>query len=994
MKIKFNENLEFQHNAINSITKIFKGQENSHSVFSVVPVSYNQEDLISSHDSIQTGYGNKCRITKEKMGLNVKNIQLHNGLPQTKKLDKLNFTVEMETGTGKTYVYLRTIFELNKLYGFTKFIIVVPSIAIREGVKKSIEMTKEHFSNLYENVNFNSFEYNSDRLTEIRNFATSSNIEIMIINIHKFNKGKKGNVIFRHDDKLGEFTPIEYIKQTNPIVIIDEPQTVDTTDKSREALKSFNSLCTLRYSATHKDEHNMMYKLDSVDAYEQQLVKQIEVAGVEIVNQNNTAYMKLISVDNTKSPITAKIEIDKEKKDGSIKKEVVTVRKGSDLYDDNYSGGRYVYKNYIVDEINCREGGEFVSFSSQPDILLLNKDTNVFNEDAYKRIIIRKTIHEHLEKQYKLKKKNIKVLSLFFLDRVANYRSYDKDKNRVKGKYAKYFEEEYLDAIKNPKYKKLNLEQDPQKVHNGYFSIDKKKDSSGNFMLKESSKNGDTESEKSTYDLIMKNKEELLSFDSKLAFIFSHSALKEGWDNPNIFQICTLFEGGTEMKRRQQIGRGLRIAVDQDGNRQHGFDINTLTVFANESYKDFAEGLQKQIEEDQKIKFGYIKKHSFAAITISNQTGESLGAEASEELFNYLNQNEYIKKTGQITDKLRKDLKENKLEIPDKFQEQKYQILRTIKKITGSYTPKNKAERREIKLNKQVYISEDFKQLWDKIKHKSTYKVQFDNESLIAQCINIIKRDMDNLDATYKYTKTTLDINKSGVETTDEKVSHESFENKHVNIPDIITHLQNKTNLTRKSIVDILVKSDTLEQFKNDPQLYMEIVTRIINDQMKSFIIDGIKYEKKIGDDSYWCQELFEENELTGYLTNTLESKKSVYNYTIYDSEPESKFVKNFENNPEVKLYTKLPGWFKIPTPIGTYNPDWAVLYQENGKLKLYLVVETKSSINAEDRRKKENQKIKCGEKHFEAIGLEDKYFVSNSYEHFSKYIAKKKWEQ
>ena len=591
MKLKFNPNLKYQDEAVKSVIDLFEGQNSMLSYFTVS----GQQTI----NSTGQGVGNKIDISASDILENLRKVQKYHKIAPSESLSEnhLDFNIEMETGTGKTYVYLKTIFELNKIYGFTKFIIVVPSVAIKEGVYKTIEITRDHFKGLYDNVIYNSFVYDSSKLEQIRNFATDSNIEIMIINIDAFNKSftdpskeTKANIIHRENDRLSGYKPIELIQETNPIVIIDEPQSV-MGGKGEKAVKSLNPLCTLRYSATHKEIQNLIYKLDAVDAYEMNLVKQIEVAGFESQDFHNKAYMKLISTNNKKSPITAKIEIDK-LMNGSIKRKTVTVKQGDDLFD--ISGRRDVYENYIVDEIYCEEGNEYVSFTQKDEILRIGKIFGDMDDLVIKRAQIRKTIEEHFDKELSLNEKGIKVLSLFFIDKVANYRQYDEDGNPIKGPYAKIFEEEYEKVIRKPKYNTLieKIEHVPvEEVHNGYFSVDKK----GKVKDSRETKKGKLRANKddeSTFNLIMRDKEKLLSFDSNLKFIFSHSALKEGWDNPNVFQICTLNETSSTMKKRQEIGRGLRLCVNQDGERIKDNNINILTVMANESYSDFAKKLQ------------------------------------------------------------------------------------------------------------------------------------------------------------------------------------------------------------------------------------------------------------------------------------------------------------------------------------------------------------------------------------------------------------------
>ncbi|HEM7951818.1 TPA: DEAD/DEAH box helicase family protein [Citrobacter koseri] len=1010
MKIQFDANLDYQRDAIESVTGVFAGQEICQTNFTVAPLqSWEEGSLFYGTQEDTLGIGNRLRLLDEDIHANIRKIQLKNGLAPSESFDSkygIHLTVEMETGTGKTYVYLRTVFEMNRLYGFTKFIIVVPSIAIKEGVQKSLEITATHFKELYENVAFDYFTYDSSKLSDVRNFATSPDIQIMVINIDAFRKSftdpeqeNKANIIHRAHDRMTGAKPIEFIQQTNPIVIVDEPQSVDTTDKSKEAIASLNPMCTLRYSATHVEKHHMLYKLDSVDAYEQKLVKQIEVAGIEVKDGHNKAFIKLVSVNNKKSPISAKIEIDARLKNGSIKRKEVTVTSGADLLDARYSGGRDVYDGYIIDDIYCEQGNEYISFTSKPDILKLGQALGEVDPDEFKRLQIRKTIEEHLDKEMRLRPQGIKVLSLFFIDKVANYRWYDEDGNPQKGKFALMFEEEYDRAIRKPKYSQLfegaDLDTAAQGVHNGYFAIDKKKDSSGKEMLKESKigkdgKAASSESDGSAYNTIMKDKEWLLSFGCKLKFIFSHSALKEGWDNPNVFQICTLNETTSVIKKRQEIGRGLRICVNQDGERVHGFAVNTLTVMANESYEQFAEQLQKEIENEEGIKFGVVEKHLFANIVVpvDDHNHEYLGAEASKQLWEHLQSEGYIDRKGKVQDSLKASLKNGTLALPEAFQPHAAQIVSVLKKVSGNLNIKNRDDKAKVSLNKAVYLSPEFQALWDRIKYKTTFRVDFDTNALIEKCAEEIKVNLQVGKARFTYRKAKAEIDRGGVHTEKTVEATSVYESRSFDLPDLITYLQNETNLTRRTIVAIINKSGRLESFKNNPQKFIEQAGNIIKSQMRLFIVDGIKYHK-IGDDQFYAQELFQQNELFGYLKdNMVKAEKSVFDYVVYDSDIELEFASAFERNEDIKLYAKLPGWFKIDTPLGGYNPDWAVLIEKDGKEKLYFVVETKSTLFSVERRPEENAKIKCGYAHFEALGDEVNFTVSNSMDEFSSRYA------
>jgi len=985
LKIQFDPNLDFQKEAIESITDIFEGQETGNTRFTVSPLP--DDDLFASTE----GVGNRLRLLDDDILSNVQSIQLRNGLSPDETLGTKDFSIEMETGTGKTYVYLRTLLELNEKYGFSKFVIVVPSIAVREGVYKSLQMTEDHFKQLYDNTPYDYFIYDSDKLGQVRSFATSTHVQIMIINIQAFRRAftnpdllKKANIIHRPHDRMTGQKPIEYIQSTDPIVIIDEPQSVDTTNKSQEAIASLNPLCTLRYSATHVDEYHMMYRLDSVDAYERKLVKQIEVAGIEVQDAHNKAFIEVHDVMNKNGSIIAKISFDEFKK-GKVKRVKRNVKDGDDLFE--LSGGRNLYDGYIISELYAEKDNEYVRFSNDV-IVKKGQVIGGVDEDTYKRLQIRKTVEEHLDKELRLRDKGIKVLSLFFIDRVANYREYDDDLNPQNGKYAQMFEEEYQKAIQIPKYSTLFQDVDtdtlPEKVHDGYFSIDSRgRGSNKKEFFTDTS--GETKADSDAYSLIMKDKERLLSFESKLKFIFSHSTLKEGWDNPNVFQICTLNETKSTIKKRQEIGRGLRIAVNQNGQRVHGFDVNTLTVMANESYEDYAKALQKEIEQEEGIRFGVVEMHTFVNIPVKGENGkvDKLGLDASEKIWRHLREKDYIAKNGKVQDKLRLDLKNNVLDIPEEFNQQSPQIAAILKKLAGKLNVKDADKKRIVKTNKEVLLSDEFKALWDRIKYKTTYRVDFDNEKLVQSCAEHLRDQLRVGKARFIYQKAKTQIDRAGVHTESPKQTVQTYDATDFQLPDIVSIFQNETQLTRKSIVEMLIQSGRLNVFQNNPQKFIDQSIDIIKHQMQLMIVDGIKYQK-IGDGSYYAQELFEHAELTGYLNeNMIEATKSVYDHVIYDSDIEQHFAQSFEDNDAIKLYAKLPPEFKVDTPVGSYNPDWAVLYEQDGEEKLYFVVETKGSLFSDALRQKELAKINCGREHFKALDSGVTYDIANNFDSF-----------
>jgi len=970
MKFHFEPNLDYQHTAIESVCDLFRGQEICRTEFTVTRDAVSAQQTLAFAES-DLGIGNRLQLLDDELLANLGDIQIRNGLRPSASLASGDFTVEMETGTGKTYVYLRTIFELNRRYGFTKFVVVVPSVAIKEGVYKTLKMTEEHFGSLYANTPFEYFLYDSSKLGQVRNFATSPNIQIMVVTVGAINK-KDVNNLYKDTEKTGGEKPIDLIRATRPILIVDEPQSVDggLEGRGKEALSAMNPLCTLRYSATHADKHHMLYRLDAVDAYERKLVKQIEVASLEVEGGHNKCYVKLLSTNNKKGTFSAKVELDVQR-GTAVSRETVTVKPGDDL---QQITGRAVYADCLVQNIGCKAGEEFLELSNLEKPLRPGEAIGDVDGDALKRLMIRRTIEEHLDKELRLRPQGIKVLSLFFIDVVEHYRSYAADGTQVKGKYAVMFEEEYRKAAKKPKYHTLfnevDFESDATEVHNGYFSIDKK----GAWTDTAENNQGNRENAERAYNLIMKDKEKLLGFETKLKFIFSHSALREGWDNPNVFQICAIREMGTERERRQTIGRGLRLCVNSEtGERVRGFDINTLTVIATEAYEQFAENLQKEIEEDTGIRFGIVEKHQFAAIPVTDEAGRTtaLGVIQSEAIWSHLKDAGYVDAKGKVQDQLKKALKDDTLQLPEPFQAQLPQVKEVLRKLAGKLDIKNADERKSIRTRQAVLHSEEFQALWNRIKHKTTYRVQFDNENLVTECVKAIRECPPITKTRVQIRKADLAIGRGGVSSEETTVAAPIvIEETDIELPDVLTDLQDKTQLTRRSLVRILTDSLRLDDFKRNPQQFIELATESINRTKRLALVDGIKYQR-IGDEHYYAQELFEQEELTGYLKNMLSSEKSVYEHVVYDSATvEKTFAEQLEKNEAVKVYAKLPGWFKVPTPLGTYNPDWAVLVEKDGAERLYFVVETKSSLFTDDLRDKESAKIQCGKAHFKALAV------------------------
>lgn len=976
MKLQF-EDLTYQKDAIKSLVRVFEGHHIRQSNFTISG-NAGQTNLITEH-----GTANRIIYNPERMLSNVQQIQIDNQLPLSDKLTTPfpQFNIEMETGTGKTFVYLKSILELNQTYGFTKFIIVVPSVAIKEGVFKSLEITEQYFKSTMNGIMYRSFMYDSSKIENVDGFARNDTVEIMVINIQSFSKRKKNddnmNIIYREDiDSLNGIAPIDLISETNPVVIIDEPQSVDNTPNAQAAIEALNPSTVFRFSATHKQQYPLLYKLGPVEAYQEQLVKQIEVAGFSEDTDPNEAYFKLISTKATKRAVKATVEMNVKAKDG-VELTRVTLKQNDDLY--NKSKRLPAYEKLgFVRSISAELGNEYIELSGGRQLYRLSE---THQEDRQmKRAQIRMTIQEHLDKELKLNPKGIKVLSLFFIDQVDKYRQYDQNNLALKGEYAQIFEEEYQEIIQREKYRQLRDRAVPvEEVHDGYFAVDGKK----NFK---DSTSGISKADESTYQIIMKDKEDLLTFYDeakgrtkrahKLRFIFSHSALKEGWDNPNVFQICTLIETKDTITKRQKIGRGLRIAVDQSGERVPGFEINTLTVMANESYNDFAEGLQKEYE-DEGVRFGVFEENVFSSLVIDedslNGFKQPLGIAKSKELVKFLKAEGYLDKHQKGTEALAKAIKENTFTIPESISELAPDMLEKVSNAIQNrfnfekVEIKDRKKRVTVELNKHA-LSGPFLELWNRIRGRTTYSIQFDSERFIQQVAERLAEDITISRRRLAYSRAILETEEAGISAIEERqTDYTSIEKNYVEVPDILSFLQNETHLTRRTLIEILKQSDTLRDFKRNPQEYMTSVARIINSEKRIMMVDGIQYTRV--EDTY-DQSLFELAEVDEYTDNTIAtaSGRYPYNYVVVDSEIEREFALECERDDNVKYYIKMPPQFKIDTPLGTYNPDWAILLEKGGEDRLYFIVETKGSNDHNDLRHLENAKIKCGRKHFNAV--------------------------
>ncbi len=945
--------------------------------------------LFAGQARTELGVGNHLLLAEEKLHANTRNVQNRNDIEIAEPLKPLeswelldttanmarhcpHFSIEMETGTGKTYVYLRTIFELSQRYGFQKFIIVVPSVAIREGVLKNIEITTEHFRTLYNSLPFEHFVYDAKKVNRLRQFAVSNTLQILVINIDAFRKNftgtedeQKSNVIYKESDKLSGRQPIEFVQATRPIVIIDEPQSVDSTPKAQEAIKALNPLCTLRYSATHKDPYNLVYRLDPIRAFELKLVKQIVVASAAVEGSANAPFVRVENIDYKKG-IKAKLRIHVQSS-GGPKERLVTVANRADLF--SLSNERAVYKDgFSITEINAEPGNEYLRFNNGR-VMRLGEEIGGAREDVW-RIQIKHTVKRHLEKELQVNDRGLKVLSLFFIDRVANYRDYSEDGKPVKGKFAAAFEAALSELAQDPRYQVLDWLKKPiQKLHDGYFAQDRKG------MYKDT--RGNTKADDEAYKLIMTEKERLLSMDEPLRFIFSHSALREGWDNPNIFQICNLREMSSERERRQTIGRGLRLPVDQNGLRVKDESINKLYVFANEKYEDFARGLQTEYEEDCGVTFGKVPLTALSKITtVKDGVEQPIERNAAEEIRATLIQQNILDSNGYITPDFLPEKKGFQLDLPEAFRDlapavidllASYQIERHVRKEKDEGTNQ---------LRKEVQLSPEFEALWNKIKPKTTYRVEFQTEDLVRRAVDGIRR-MEKIEIPkIQVTAGQVDVTKGGVTSTALSVADEKVTYSTQPLPDILAYLQNETELTRSTIFRILKESGRLGEFFNNPQRFMDTVASIIKYELHRLLVDGVKYERIPGSglESEWEMLLFKNEEMINYLT-ALKVNKSVYDYVVYDSEVEREFARKLDERGDIKLFVKLPGWFLIDTPMGKYNPDWAIL--KHNEFTLYLVRETKSTHDFLKLRNTEADKVRCGQRHFEELGLELKVVVT-----------------
>lgn len=1020
MKLKF-KHQKFQADAAKAVVDVFAGQPYLRPSYMMDRGSGNYQQSLTEEEDF-TGWSNQKIVPELNDRLileHINTIQRANQIKPSMKLEgRFNLTIEMETGVGKTYTYIKTMYELNRAYGWSKFIVVVPSIAIREGVYKSFQVTQEHFAEEYgKKIRF--FIYNSAQLTEIDRFASDNSINVMIINSQAFNaKGKDARRIYMKLDEFRSRRPIDIIAKTNPIMIIDEPQSVEGK-QTKENLKQFNPLMTLRYSATHKSDsiYNMIYRLDAMEAYNKRLVKKIAVKGITESGSTATeSYIYLESINLSKAAPTATIQFDF-KGATSIRKITRIVSEGYNLYDN--SGQMEEYKEgFVVSRIDGRDDSvEFIN-----GIKLYSGDViGKVSEDQLRRIQIRETILSHIGRERELFYKGIKVLSLFFIDEVAKYKQYDAAGQPMNGSYADMFEEEYRDVVGHlqigmgeDEYIKYLSEILAEKTHAGYFSIDKK----GKLIDSKANEKRENTKEKMSndvdaYDLIMKNKELLLDRNPKkspVRFIFSHSALREGWDNPNVFQICTLKQSSSDVRKRQEVGRGLRLCVNQDGERMDtnvlGADVhnvNVLTVIASESYDSFARGLQNEIADAVADRPKAVTAELFIGKVIKDDKGNEqvIDGDTGRAIYFDLIVNGYIDKKGVLTDKYYEDKANGELKVAEEVADSAASVIEIIDSIYDSRSVGIEDARKnnvELEVDEDKLAMPEFKALWNKINSKSVYVVDFDTDELIRKSINSLDKKLVVSKIYFKVETGSMEQIKSKEELTSGMsfVKEESSSCGNViaassNVKyDLIGKLVDETGLTRKAIIQILqgIQPATFNQFKNNPEEFIIKVAALINDEKATAIIQHITYD--VMDEKYGT-DVFTDPTIKGRLgVNAMKAKKHLYDHIVYDSSNEQAFATELDTNTNVAVYVKLPDGFYISTPVGHYNPDWAIAFYEGTVKHIYFVAETKGSMNSMQLRLIEESKIHCAREHFKAISSgEVVYDVVDSYKTLLEKVMK-----
>jgi type III restriction enzyme len=1002
MKLRF-KHQKFQADAAKAVCDVFAGQPYLTPTY-LMDAGVSKEGKWLIHD---VGFRNQRlapELSDEIILDNINKMQRTGQIAPSKELaGRYNLTVEMETGVGKTYTYIKTMYELNKRYGWSKFIVVVPSVAIREGVYKSFQITEEHFADEY-GKKIRYFIYNSAQLQEIERFASDSAINVMIINSQAFNaRGKDARRIYMKLDEFRSRRPIDILAGANPILIIDEPQSVEGT-ATKERLKEFKPLFTLRYSATHKADsiYNKIYRLDAMEAYNKKLVKKIEVKGISVTGGTSTeGYVYLMGVNLSSGNPTATIEFDAKGKSG-VRKTTRIVGEKFDLFQN--SGELMEYQDgYVVSKIDGRDNS--IDFTNGKK-LFAGDVIGAVSEDQLRRIQIRETILSHIDRERQLFHKGIKVLSLFFIDEVAKYKQYDDAGNARNGTYADMFEEEYRNVTGNMQ---LELEDhagylqylkgiSAERAHAGYFSIDKK--TSRIVDSKFGDRKERTSDDADAYDLIMKNKERLLDRAEPVRFIFSHSALREGWDNPNVFQICTLKRSGSDVRKRQEVGRGLRLSVNQDGERMDAnllgedvHNINVLTIVANESYDSFAKGLQNELAEAVADRPRMVTAELFRDKVIKDASGveQIVDFGLAQIIYEGLITNGYVRK-GALTDKYYEDKKNGALEIAEEAADCKDDIAAILESVydARAMTPENARKNNvELKVDKDKLKRDEFMKLWKQINSKSVYVVEFDSDELVKKAIYALNKELRVPRIFFKVETGGMQdiasreqLSSGGAFAKRDTAIHKADAAASASVRyDLVGKIVAETGLTRKSVTNILcgIEKTVFGQFSDNPEEFIIKASRIINEQTATVIIEHIAYDKI---EEAYDSGIFTEPTLKGQLgVNAMTANKHLYDHILYDSTNERTFAENLDTSSEVAVYVKLPSGFFISTPVGKYNPDWAIAFHE-GKVKhIYFVAETKGSMSSMQLRLVEKAKIHCAREHFRAISAGNVvYDVVDSY--------------
>lgn len=977
---RFDSSQQYQLDAINAVVDLFDGQprdaerlltslRGSVDLTDEAGVSFDL-DLTQEIGAI----GNNLVLDRDVLLANLQNVQNRNGLEVADRLfdGALDFDIEMETGTGKTYVYLRTIFELAQKYKFTKFIILVPSVAIREGVNTSIRLMRDHFRELYPALPFDTAVYSGKTAEEVHSFATSTSIQILIMTIDSIKGDASNRIIHQPRNKLLGYAPIDYLKATHPVVIMDEPQNMGT-DLSKTAIGELDPAFTLRYSATHKEIKNLVYRLDPVDAHDNGLVKQIVVAEVSQEGADAAPYMKLLATRITPE-WGARMELAIRQADGSIKRKEKIVPRSIELSDPKITDNP-AYEGIRIDTVNLANDGQPGAVDLTTIGMLYEGESIGGANSAIYREMIRETIKEHLHKEVLLRDKGIKVLSLFFIDKVVNYMGDGVDNDTANGDFARWFDEMFAEErSKRPEYAEL-LPQSPSELRKAYFSQLRR----GKTSVAQDS-TGKTKADDDAYELIMKDKERLLDRSEPVRFIFSHSALREGWDNPNVFQICTLREIGAEVEKRQTIGRGLRLPVMTTENgyeRVADRSIASLTVIANESYQQFAAGLQKEYK-DAGVSIGRVRVNEFAKFAAldaeGNTTEDNLGFAKSKEIYEHLSTHGFIR-DGLVTDKFLPDTENFSLYLPEYLAAYEPEVIEAMRRASIEKFVKPKSKRKPRRLNKQLYSTPEFEAFWEAISKKTTYHVSLNREEFITAAVKSIQAQPVIHPLRIEVTKAGVTIQRGGAKanvtgsrTAELKGSYD--------LPDIVADLQESTSLTRVTIIDILTRCGRLEEFINNPNDFITMVRSALQRELSNVVVSGIEYEK-ISGSIYELRELQSDGEqekerFLDQMYKVQHEEKTDFDYVVHDSDVEREFAELLDSRDDVRMFMKLPPKFKIPTPVGDYNPDWAIVKKDGSGEHIYMIRETKGTLDVSKLRPSEKAKIEAAKAHFAAIGEVD----------------------